>query len=244
MFANSVAHNRPIPNAVATAGVDERVTFLRKTYGHLFGAILAFAALEYALLSKSSPLLESVTIPIASWALGGQWNWLLFLGLFMVAAWVADRWAHSDSSRGMQYLGLGLYVVAEALIFAPMLLVAEHYFPGVIADAAILTLFIFAGLTATVFITKKDFSFLRGALSIGFFAALGIILAGALFNFQLGLLFVGFMLVLACGYILYQTSQILAHYPPTHYVAASLGLFAAVALLFWYVVQLLMALRD
>ena len=52
------------------------------------------------------------------------------------------------------------------------------------------------------------------------------------------------MIVLACGYILYDTSNILLHYRVGQHVAASLALFASVALLFWYVLQLVMSLRS
>jgi FtsH-binding integral membrane protein len=234
------AHNRPIPGAVATQGVDVRRDFVKKTYGHLAFAILAFVALCYLLFDIG--VYESMTL----WVIKGQWNWLLVIGAFMAVGWLADKWARSDTSQTMQYVGLGLYVVAEAFIFGPLLYIAAVYSdPSVIPTAGVITLGLFAGLTATVFITKKDFSFLRGALSIGFFVALALIVAGVLFGFQLGLFFAGFMILLAAGAILYQTSQILAHYHPSAYVAAALGLFASVALLFYYVLIFVMSMsRD
>ena len=64
-----------------------------------------------------------------------------------------------------------------------------------------------------------------------------------LFGFNLGNLFAGVMIALAAAYILYYTSNVLHHYRLDQYVAASLALFAAVALLFWYVLQLFMS-RD
>lgn len=237
---NQAASARPIPGAVATQGVDVRREFIKRTYGHLAGAIAAFVAVEY-LLFKSG-----VAHDLARWAFAGQWNWLIFLGMFMVVGYVADKWARSEVSQRTQYLGLGLYVAAQAVIFAPLLFVAAYYsHPDVIPNSALVTLMIFGGLTATVFLTKKDFSFLRGALAIGTMAAFALILGGIIFGFNLGLFFSIAMIVLASGYILYYTSQILAHYPPTAHVAAALALFAAVALLFWYVLSLMMSLaRD
>ena len=47
----------------------------------------------------------------------------------------------------------------------------------------------------------------------------------------------------ACGTILYSTSKVMHDYQTDQYVAASLELFAAVALLFWYVLRLLMSLQ-
>ena len=230
------AHARPIPGAVATAGVNERVLFLRKTYAHLGGAIALFVLLEAWLLNSG------VGLAWAQWALST--SWLLVLALFIGVSWIAERWAQSDTSRGMQYLGLGLYVVAEAFIFAPILIIAEYRFPGVITQAAVITLLLFGGLTATVFLTRKDFSFLRGALSIGVMAALGLIVISLLFGLTLGTWFSVAMIALAAGFILYDTSRVMAHYPLTHYVGAALALFASIALMFWYVIRLLMSMRD
>ena len=78
----------------------------------------------------------------------------------MGISYVADRWAHSNTSRSMQYVGLGTYVVAEALLFVPLLYIANHFAPGAIASAGIVTAFVFSGLRAIVFLTKYDFSML------------------------------------------------------------------------------------
>ncbi len=236
---------RSIPGAVATQGADVRMTFIRKTYAHLTGAIFLFAALEYLFLG---PLYESVALPALN-LLGG--NWAIVLIAFMGVSWIADKWANSSTSRNMQYLGLGLYVVAEAVIFIPLLLIASNASfnmgggPNVIPTAAIATLAIFGVLTAIVFTTKKDFSFLRKGLMLGGFVAMGLIFASIFFKFELGMIFTVAMIAFAAMYILYHTSQIMAHYHPQQYVAASLALFSSVALLFWYVIRLVMSLsRD
>ncbi|MCP4602864.1 MAG: hypothetical protein GY847_20500 [Proteobacteria bacterium] len=141
----------------------------------------------------------------------------------------------------MQYAGLALYVVAESIIFLPILYMAVYYSsPNVLPTAGMLTLTLFAGLTGTVFITKKDFSFMRAALMIGGFIALGLIVCSILFGFELGTVFSVVMVGLAGGYILYYTSNILHHYRTDQHVAASLALFAAVALMFWYILRLFM----
>ena len=84
----------------------------------------------------------------------------------------------------------------------------------------------------------KDFSFLRTALVFGAFAAMGFIVAGALIGFNLGMVFVYAMIALSCGYILYDTSNVMICYRIGQHVAAALALFASVALLFWYILQL------
>jgi hypothetical protein len=228
-----------VPNAAATATEDARVSFIRKTYAHLGGAIGLFVLLEFLIFQM--PFHQKLVASM----IGTQAGWLIVLGLFMVTGWVAEKWASSDSSKTMQYLGLGLYTLAEAIIFVPLLYIAAHYSdPSVIPTAGLLTLLIFAGLTLTVFLTKKDFSFMRGALMVGSFAALGLIVCAILFGFSLGLIFSFFMVVLAAGYVLYYTSNVLHHYRTDQHVAAALALFSAIALLFWYILRILIALSS
>ncbi len=225
--------------SAARAAADERSEFIRKTYAHLAGAIAAFALLEYILLV---PLAE-VTAPLITAMVGGRYSWLVVLGLFMFVGWVANRWASSSMSSGMQYVGLGLYIVAEAIIFLPLLYIATYLTSATVLPTAILlTACLVIGLTGTVFITRKDFSFLRSALAVGGFVALGVIVCAIVFGFELGTIFSVLMVALAGGYILYYTSNILHHYRTDQHVAASLALFAAVALMFWYILRLVMSL--
>ncbi len=92
--------------------------------------------------------------------------------------------------------------------------------------------------------TKKDFSFLGGFLKVGCLVALATIVVGIVFGFNLGLWFTGAMLLLVGATILYQTSNVMHHYHTTQHVAAALALFASLATLFWYVLQLLMSRRN
>lgn len=253
--------HRPIHGAVATAGVSDRVTFLRKTYAHLGFALLAWAALTLGMMKFAT----TNSLKFSSWAFTGRFNWFLIMGLFMLVGWGAERMARSESSRGIQYGGLALAVVAEAVLLQPLLWMLVIKFGGarevfsagingqlimsakastILGQAALLTGAIFGGLTAVVFLTKKDFSFMRGALTVASFGFLGLIAASLLFGFQMGMLFTMFGILLMAGYILYQTSAVMKDFPPSHYVAASLMLFSTVATLFWYVLQLLMRLNS
>lgn len=244
-MAFAATSHRSIEGAVATVGVSDRIAFLRKTYAHLGVALIAFAAITGGMM-KFAP---ETSLKFSSWAFSSGWSWLIVLGAFLLVGWLAERLAMSETSRGLQYVGLGIFVVAEALILQPMLWILIFRFGGagafsVITQATVITLTIFAGLSLTVFITKKDFSFLRGILVVCSFAALGVIIASIAFGFSLGALFSGLMILMMAGYILYQTSAIMKDFPPTAYVAAALMLFSTIATLFWYVLRLLMSLRD
>jgi FtsH-binding integral membrane protein len=224
----------------ARAEASERATFIRKTYLHLAGAILIFAALETFLVN----LPQAQEIVRTMFFGAGRLSWLIVLGAFIGVSWLANTWARSDTSPALQYLGLTLYVAAEAVIFLPLLYIANSQpvfaEQHVIRSAGILTLTIFAGLTTAVFVTRRDFSYLRTYLVIGGWIALGLIVASIFIGFNLGLIFCFAIVALACGYIVYDTSNIMYHYRTDQHVAASLALFASVALLFYYILMILM----
>ncbi len=227
-------------NMIASeASVEARSKFIERTYLHLAGAIVAFVA-----LSAGFQMIPGIDEKVFSLLAVSQYSWLAVMGAFIAVSYIADSWAKGSSSVGMQYAGLGLYTVAEAVIFLPMIIIARAYIGAEgIMTAGGITLAMFAGLTGYVFITKKDFSFMRGALSIVAIGALGLIVASVVFGFQLGIAFSIAMVVLACGYILYYTGNVLHHYRVNQHVAAALALFSAVALLFWYILRIFMSRR-
>ena len=224
----------------ALAAEDARATFIRRTYIHLAGAILAFVGLEAAIFT----LVPMATLDgILGWMFASRFGWLVVLVGFMGVSWLAQMWANSDTSQGTQYLGLSLYVIAEAVIFVPVLYIAGKFAPAAIPAAGIVTLVMFGGLTALVFITRSDLTSWGKYLWCAGFAALGVIIAGMIFQFDLGIWFSGLMIAFASAYILYDTSNVLHRYRTDQYVAASLALFASVVLLLWYVLRLMMELN-
>ncbi|WP_040247104.1 Bax inhibitor-1/YccA family protein [Psychroserpens mesophilus] len=217
----------------------DRVAFYKKTYGHVAGGVLLFIVFEYLLL-------QSETIVDFALSMTEGYRWLIMLGGFMLATNYAERMAMKSPNKQTQYLAYGLYILAEAFIFVPLIYIAAFYMesgPEILNQAAIVTLALFTGLSAVVFLTKKDFSFLKTGLTIGFFIAIGLIIAGTLFGFNLGLWFSVAMCLLAGGSILYQTSNLVNKYTTEDYIPAALGLFASLMLLFWYVLSIFMS-RD
>jgi FtsH-binding integral membrane protein len=225
-------------SSTASVAVKARARFIMRTYGHLLGAILAFAALEVFLFTSG------LAFPIARAMMGSGMGWLLVLGGFVVLGALFRNLAHNTRSIATQYAGLGAYVVLQAIIFVPLLAMAEMVAPGAIRSAAAVTLLGFGGLTAVAFTTRKDFSFLGSLLRWGFIVALIAIVASAIFGFTLGTFFSVAMVGLAGAAVLYDTSNVLHHFSEDSYVAAALELFASIALMFWYVLRLFMSSRD
>ena len=217
----------------------KKATFYRKTYTHVALAILAFIFLEYIFIG----FFEETVISLINLMFANSFSWLIVLGLFWVGSSLADKLAHNPSQQ-TQYLGLGLYVLLEAIIFLPMIYMAAVYSgPEMLTQATIITLCLFGGLTAAVFMTNKNFSFLRTGLVVASFIVVGLIVCSVIFGFNLGLWFSLAMVVFAGAAILYQTSKVKYEYTEDQYVGAALGIFASVMLLFWYILQILMS-RD
>jgi FtsH-binding integral membrane protein len=161
--------------------------------------------------------------------------------------------ARSSASVGTKYAGLALYVLLYVLLFVPILTITTNPFFG-IADpsspaklplqAGIVTLMVFAGLTAAVFVSGKDFSFMGPILGVCSFVALGFIIASFFGGPSLGLVFCSLMVALFAGYIIYDTSNIIHRYHTNEHVAASMALFGSFAMLFYYILMLFMSARD
>lgn len=221
----------------ADATTDVRMAFLRRVYAHVFGAVLLLVGLSAVIIQTG--VMEPFILQM-----GSMW-WAVLLG-FMAVSWIAQKMAYSGASMSTQYAGLGLYTVAEAIIFAPMLYYVTTVIdaPDLLLQAGFLTLLIFGGLSAVVFMTKADFSFLRGVVVVGGLLAVGLIFAGMIFGFDLGLWFSVAIVGLMAVTILYQTSEIYHNFPPTMHVAAALALFSSIATLFYYILRILIALQD
>lgn len=222
---------------VAFASEQQKAAFYRKTYLHVALAILAFIVVEAALLMFAGDYIVSLLT-------SGKMVWLLVIGGMWLGSFLANKWTMSQS-RAVQYGGLAFYVLLEAIIFSPMIMMAIFYAGGdILLQAALITLTLFIGLTGVALTSKRDFSFLRGIIIIGGFVSLGLIVAGMLFGFNLGLWFSVGMVFLAGASILYQTNQLKNVYTTDQYVGASLQLFSSIMLMFWYVLRILMSRKD
>ena len=221
---------------VSSLSVESRSDFIWKCYAHVVGAILAFAGIESYLFS--SGIAERIAVPMLN-------SWMMVMIAFIAVGWGATHQAHRLESVASQYAAFAVFVVAQSLIFAPLLWMAMAMDPSgsMIQSAAGVTVFGCAALIATVMITRKDFSFLRGVLVWGFFIVLGLIAASLMFGWNLGTWFSVGMIGFAGIAVLYDTSNIMHHYPQDKYVAASMALFASIAMMFWYILRLFMS-RD
>ncbi|HSQ18895.1 MAG TPA: Bax inhibitor-1/YccA family protein [Blastocatellia bacterium] len=199
------------PFTAAEASVDDRIAFIRKVYALFFVATLF--AVGGALLGLAYPPLMAAAVkhPIIIF--------ILMIGGVMGAQAVRHV-------PGVNLAALFGFTTLTGVIISPVLYVIGRTNPGSILQAGVLTVAIFGGLTAYVFVSSRDFSFLRGMVTVG----LVIVIGAALINLFVGSLGLGFAisaaaLLLFAGFVLYDTSNIIRRYPTNEYVAGALSLY-------------------
>jgi hypothetical protein len=207
----------------------DQSTFLRKTYFNLLGAIIAFIALQIVFFQLG--IAQALAPIMAS-------NWLIVLGGFMLLGWLSSYFTRKQSTPEMQYVERGVTVLLQALIFIPLLAYAVLFSDvSVLSSSVTVTLIVFGVMTAIVAYSGKNFSFLGPFLAVTGIVALLAIVGSILFSVTLGFYFSLAMVLFASGVVLYQTSKALHDYGPGQEITAATGLFASVALLFYYVLS-------
>jgi FtsH-binding integral membrane protein len=196
----------------ARASVSERLGFIRKVYALFFAATL-FAIGGVGLGLAFPPIMLAI---IAH-------PWLTFFALIGgVMGAQAVRLV-----PGVNLLALFAFTTFTGVFISPLIAIYTRLNPASILQAGLLTVGIFGGLTAYVFISKKDFSFMRGMVTTGLIV---VVLAGVLNLFIVGSSAFSFgiscaALLLFSGFVLYDTSNIIRRYPTNEYVAGALSLY-------------------
>ena len=235
------------PFIVSEAPASDRVAFFKRTYLHVAGAFAAFGALLYAFFvtDVARSIMQGFGSIMGSM---GGFGILVVMLMFWGGTYVAQKMAENRASRPSQYLGLGLYVVLEAIIFVPLIVmvaIKTNGNPGeILIPACAVTAALVVGLTVAVFTMGIDFSFLRVAIVIGSICALGIILVAAFTDSQLGNWFSIIMILLMATVILYQTQVIKDGCETDQHVLAAFILFSAFVTLLFYVIRLFAGRRD
>lgn len=199
------------PATAAQVSAEERMSFVRKVYALFFAATL-FAVGGAGLGLSFRPLLvfafEHPFIML-----------IIMLGGVMGAQAVRHV-------PGLNLVALFGFTTLTGVMISPLLYVLSQTNPGSILQAGVLTVGIFGGLTAYVFVSKKDFSFMRGMLTVG----LVVVVLAAILNWLLVSSAFGFAvsaaaLILFSGFVLYDTSNIIRRYPTNEYVQGALSLY-------------------
>lgn len=224
----------------AFAAVAERAAFLKRVYGILFLGVLGFAATLWA--TANVPFANDLAMQIGRAIYGQRFGFLIYFGVFMAGSWAVQALATKAPINAIAYAA---WVVLLGFLIAPIvLIISQVHGPAIVSQASAITAAVFCGLTAIVFVTGKDFSFLRGMLSLAFWSLLAVSLIGYFTGYSFGLWMSSAVVVLFAGYILYNTSEILHRYPTTMAMSAAIVLFTDVVILFKHILLLLSRSRD
>jgi modulator of FtsH protease len=238
---------QPVPYASALRAASA-AQYLRRVYLYFTGGVALAIAGALVALYAGTPVDVGAGValpPIVAFAIQ---HWILglvaYFGAFMVASFVRR-------SPGLNVVALGAYTFITGLFLAPMLffaqLAASHgqtLTTSPVRDAFLLTGAAFTGLSGYVLISRKNFSYLGAALSMGIWVILGAMILGIFLHsaaFHLAIASAGVLLF--CGYILFDTSRIL-HEPDDDPIGAALRLFLDVVNLFVFLVRILASSRD
>jgi modulator of FtsH protease len=196
----------------ARAGVEERMAFVRKVYALFFAATLA-AIVGVAVGITNIGIMRAVVAHP-------------FLAFFLLMGGVMGAQA-VRLVPVVNLLALFAFTALTGIIISPAIAIYTQLNPASILQAGVLTVGIFGGLTAYVFASKKDFSFMRGMVTTGLIV---VFLAVVLNLFIVGSSALSFAiscaaLLLFSGFVLYDTSNIIRRYPTNEYVAGALSLY-------------------
>ena len=194
---------------------DERIDFLGKTYGMLALCIAAGSAGAYFSLGMSFP----------------HEHPFIMLGIMIAGIFAVQATRHISGLNFVMLLGFG---IITGLAISPLVGIVAAKSGMLVTQAFLTTAISFVSLTAYVFISRKDFSFLKGFVWTGLIAMIVLGLSNYFFfeSGSLQLAISGMSVLLFSAFILYDTSSILRDYPNDEYIAAALTLYLDVFLLF------------
>jgi len=220
------------------AALDARMAFVRRTYAHLLAELVGVALVVS--LAIRTPALENIAF--------GMNGWLVYVLAFFGVSLVTRKMLEGHRSIGIQYAAAGIWVFFLGLLVTPLAFIAQRLTGSyaVLGEGAILTGCVFTGLTAYVFFTKKDFSFLSGALWMLSALAFGVGIVVAIFGgFGAGasILYSCIWVLLLGGWVLHDTSKVLHHRAVNQHVAASVDLLIDFVYMFIHIVSILLNSR-
>lgn len=217
--------------SVYDESAEKRLVFLQKVYLSFFFSLIA--SVVGSVVGLQPQFLRYVA----------QSRILFFIGT-LVALFAAYGLRRVP---GLNFIALFGFTFLSGMSIAPLLAYYLGMGEGIlIKEAFVLTTITFGGLSVYVFVTKKDFSYLGGALFIGLFALIGVGLVFMFFGPSQGVytIFCAFGAILFCGFILYDTSRMMREWQNNDYIAFAIELYLDFLNLFLYILRLLGSSRD
>ncbi len=189
----------------------ERATLVRRTYSLVFVSVLFTIA--GAMFALSQPRLLQAVAAHPFIAMAATFAPLL-LALRAKDAFPAN-------------IGLVLlFTFVEGVFISPLLYIYGQQQPGLITQAAVLTIGSFGVLTGYAFISRRDFSAWGSFFVVGLWVLIGTSLLNLFFrNPAMDLWLAGVTVLVFSGLLVYDTWRIRNVYGPDDYVAAAVQIY-------------------
>ncbi len=211
----------------STQLADDRISFLGKTYGMLALCIAAGSIGAFMSMGLAFP----------------QEHPFMMLFVMMGGIFLVQGVRHIP---GINFAALLVFGAITGMAISPLVGMVAAKSGTLVTQAFFTTAVAFVSLTAYTFISRRDFSFLKGFVWVGLISIIVLGLSNYFF-FESSLLALGISgmgVLLFSAFILYDTSNILRDYPNNEYISAALTLYLDVFLLFQHVLALFGMLGD
>jgi FtsH-binding integral membrane protein len=138
-----------------------------------------------------------------------------------------------------------LFTFAMGVSISPLLYVYGQQQPGLITQAAMLTIGAFGVLTAYAFTSRRDFSAWRSFFVVGLWVLIGGMLLNLFFrNSAMDLALASITILVFSGLLVYDTWRLRNAYGPDDYVIATVSIYLDLLNLFMGILRVLGGRRD
>ena len=216
-------------NTIVRTG-EERATLVRRTYSLVFVSVLVTVA--GAMFALSQPRLMAAV---------AQHPWIAMIATFAPLLMAMRARTAFPANIGLVLM----FTFAEGIFISPMLYVYGQQQPGLITQAAMLTIGAFGVLTAYAFTSRRDFSAWGSFFMVGLFVLIGTSLLNLFFrNPAMDLWLAGITVLIFSGLLVFDTWRIRNVYGPDDYVAAAVNIYLDLLNLFLALVRIMGGRRS
>jgi FtsH-binding integral membrane protein len=208
----------------------ERATLVRRTYSLVFVSVLITVAGVMFALSQPSLLQAVAAHP-----------WISAIATFAPLLLAMRARTSFPFNIGLVFM----FALAEGVFIAPMIYVYGQQQPGLITQAAMLTIGAFGVLTAYAFTSRRDFSALGQFFTVGLFVVIGGMLLNLFFKSPAAdLALAGITVLVFSGLLVFDTWRIRNVYGPDDYVMATVQIYLDLLNLFLAILRILGGRRN
>jgi len=208
----------------------DRATLVRRTYSLVLVSIVITMVGTWFALTNETILQAVAAHPIIT----------------MLCTFVPLVAAQRVRAAPPQQLGLVLlFTFMTGIMISPLVYVYGQRSPGVVSQAALLTLSSFGVLTIYAWVSRRDFSAWGGFFTVGLWVLIGTSLLNMFFQNQTAHLWIsGGTVLVFSGLLVFDTWRIRNVYGPDQYVGAAVQIYLDLLNMFLAILSLLGGRRD